>query len=363
MAVDNKERFRASVGGLVGIALTGLLSRWGVGVDHVGPWIVAPLGASAVLVFAVPSSPLAQPWSVIGGNTLSALVGVAVAFAIPDPAWAGAVAVGLAIGVMFTTRCLHPPGGASALFAALTAHSFAFAAFPVFVNSALLILAGLVYNTLTGRSYPHVLAKPAVQPEGDQSRFSEADFDAALVHYNQVLDIDRGDLEALLHRAEASAYERNFGQMRCRDVMTRDPMSVQFGTSLADAWHLMHEHKISALPVIDRTRRLVGIVTLADFMRHAEVDSHDGIGHRLQNLIRKSGLTHTEKPEVVGQVMTRRVRVVSQDRQLVELVPMFSHGGNHQVPVIDDEKRLTGLITQTDLINSLYGAVNRSNSQ
>jgi hypothetical protein len=53
-------------------------------------WLVAPLGASAVLVFAVPSSPLAQPWSVIGGNTLSALVGAACAHFIHDPAWAAA---------------------------------------------------------------------------------------------------------------------------------------------------------------------------------------------------------------------------------------------------------------------------------
>ena len=73
--VNARERWRAVIGGGLGILVTAWLCRWGASPQTLGPWLVAPLGASAVLVFAVPSSPLAQPWSVIGGNTLSALVG------------------------------------------------------------------------------------------------------------------------------------------------------------------------------------------------------------------------------------------------------------------------------------------------
>jgi len=363
LPVDGRERLRACIGGLVGIALTGLLSRWGVGAEHVGPWIVAPLGASAVLVFAVPASPLAQPWSVVGGNTLSALAGVAAGMLIPDPAWAAAVAVGLAIGVMFTMRCLHPPGGASALFAALTAHSFTFAAFPVLANSLLLVSAGLLYNTLTGRVYPHAQKAPPQTGPKDSSRFSTADLDAALAHYNQVLDVSRDDLEALLHHAEAAAYQRNFGDLRCRDVMTRNPVSVQFGTSLGDAWALMRQRRVKALPVTDRVARLVGIVTVADFMRHADIDQHDGLGQRLLALVRRSGVTHTDKPEVIGQIMTRSVRVASESGHVMALVPLFSHGGHHHIPVIDEEKRLTGIITQTDLVRSLHRAATQPQAQ
>ena len=87
------------------------------------PWIWTARGTStvrrasvlplAVLLFAAPASPLAQPWSVVGGNTLSTLVGVACVLLIPDPVAAAAVAVALAIAVMFALRCLHPPGGAA----------------------------------------------------------------------------------------------------------------------------------------------------------------------------------------------------------------------------------------------------------
>lgn len=357
--VNAGERWRAFMGAGFGVLITALLSRWWAGPLAAGPWLVAPLGASAVLVFAVPSSPLAQPWSVIGGNTLSALVGTLCAIWIGDPAWAGAAAVALAIALMFSLRCLHPPGGATALFAALGAASFHFALFPMLVNSVLLVLAGVLYNTFTGRRYPHAQGRhaPSTPQAAASARFTEADLDAALAHYNQVLDVSRDDLEELLHYAESAAYQRNFGSLRCKDIMTREPVTVRPGTPLREAWLLMRQKKIKALPVVDKSRHVVGIVTVADFMRHADLDQHEGIGSRLRALVRRGGTLHAAaKPEVVGQIMTRTVRVASEEKQLAELVPLFSEGGHHHIPVIDAERRLAGIITQTDLVRSLYRA-------
>ncbi|MFO1253495.1 MAG: HPP family protein [Inhella sp.] len=70
-----RERARAALGALLGLLATALITAW---LAPASPWLVAPLGASAVLVFAVPASPLAQPWAVLGGNGLSALLGVGV---------------------------------------------------------------------------------------------------------------------------------------------------------------------------------------------------------------------------------------------------------------------------------------------
>lgn len=356
--VDNRERIRSACGAALGILFAGLLCRWSAGVvGGLTPWLVAPIGASAVLVFAVPASPLAQPWAVIGGNTVSALVGMACVLLVPDTAVAGAAAVGLAIGVMFALRCLHPPGGATALLVALgQVHDLPFAAFPVLANSVALVLAGMAYNSLTGRTYPHVQAAPAAGAE-PSSRFSAADLDAALSRYNQVLDVSRDDLEKLLVDAEAHAYSRNLGDLRCRDVMTSAPISVMFGTSLKEAWQLMRQRRIKALPVVDRARRIVGIVTVADFMRHADLDRHHGIGDRLRAMVQRVASSHSEQPEVVGQIMTRTVRVASADRPLVDLVPLFSEGGHHHIPIIDHAQRLVGIVTQSDLVGALYRAV------
>jgi CBS domain-containing membrane protein len=343
LRVDARERWRAVAGATLGLLVAALVSRWAGAQLAISPWLAAPLGASAVLVFAVPASPLAQPWSVIGGNTLSALVGLACARLLPDAALAAAVAVGAAIALMFLLRCLHPPGGATALLAVLThATDWRFALLPVLLNSALLVLVGVAYNSLTGRRYPHVQLPPAAPAESPPgARFTSADLDAALAHYNQVLDVSRDDLEQLLHHAEAAAYQRNLGELRCRDIMSRAPLTVNLDTPVGAAWARMRAREVKALPVIDRSNNLVGIVTLADFVRAMVPEA-----------TRPGAL-----PQRVGEIMTRRVRVASEDLHVIELLPLFSEGGHHHLPVVDAQQHLVGILTQSDLVRALHRAV------
>jgi len=356
MKVDGRERVRVVVGALLGIALAAVLGHW-FAHDPINPWLVAPMGASAVLVFGVPASPMAQPWAVVGGNTISALVGVGCSLWIQDPHLAAAAAVSLAIGAMFLFGCLHPPGGASALLMVLTqTHDPQFVLFPVLFNAIALTLAGVVYNTLSGRAYPHALAPPTPATAAP-SRFSQADLDFALARFNQVLNVSRDDLEQLLNYAEAAAYDRNLGGLHCSDIMSPEPLAAEYATPLEEAWRMMRQRKIKALPVIDRARRILGIITTADFMRLANLELRDGFGDRLRRLIRTSDTTHSDKPEVVGQIMTRQVRVARASQKITELVSLFSREVHHHIPVIDDDQKLVGIITQSDLVRSLYRAV------
>ncbi|RYY51587.1 MAG: CBS domain-containing protein, partial [Comamonadaceae bacterium] len=251
---------------------------------------------------------------------------------------------------------LHPPGGAMALLAVLTHTTHAsFALFPAFGNSLLLVLAGVLYNTATGRRYPHIQSTPAGPPAA--ARFATADVDAVLARYNQVLDVSRDDLETLIRDIEAESFQRRLGALRCADIMSREPPAVEFGTPLQEAWTLMQQRRIKALPVIDRSRRVAGIVTQADFFRHIDLGPHEGVGARLRGLIRATASVVSHKPEVVGQIMTRQVRVVSHDRPALELVPLFSDNGHRHIPVIDDQLRLAGMITQSGFVRALYRAV------
>jgi CBS domain-containing membrane protein len=356
--VSSREIGRAALGSAVGILVASLVAHaLAPGLPALG--LIAPMGATAVLVFAVPASPLAQPWPAVAGNTVSALVGALCARYTGDLGLAAPLAVGLAIAAMFALRCLHPPGGATALLAALSGVEPGFALSPVLMDTLVIVLVGVAYNRLTGRAYPHTLPlRPAAPaPAGAPARFSAADLDAALAHYDQVLDISRQDLEQLLQFAESAAYERKFGELRCRDVMSTPPLTVPFGCTLEEAWRLMRERRIKALPVVDRAQRIVGIVTVADFMKHADFASIEGLGARLRSLIRASGLTHDDKPHVVGQIMTRQVRIASADRYISELLPLFSEAGHHHIPVLDEERRVVGVITQSDLIRALHRTV------
>lgn len=356
LPVDAKERLRAVLGALLGMTMAAWLSHIAAQLYGANIWLVAPLGASAVLVFAVPASPLAQPWAVVGGNTCSALVGILCCSFIQQPIIAAAVAVALAIGVMFQMRCLHPPGGAMALLMVLSrVTQFEFALFPAFTNSLLLVLAGMIYNSATKRRYPHVQLIDQGKPATSNSRFSSADLDVVLARYNQVLDVSRDDLESILQATEMEAYRRRVGEIRCADIMSRQLITVDYAATLEEAWTLMREHRIKALPVVDKQRRILGIVTLADFMRHANINEHGHLGDKLRMLLRRTTTLHTDKPEVVGQIMTSQVRVASADRHVVELLPLFSEGGHHHIPIIDQDSRLVGIITQSDFVRVLYG--------
>src|SRR5262249_31180006 len=97
----------------------------------------------------------------------------------------------------------------------------------------------------------------------------------------------------------------------------------------------------------------IGIVTLADFLRGADIDVHEGWAARLRKLLKPSPSSHSDKAEVVGQIMNREVRVASADRPLAEMVPIFADTGHHHIPIIDAERRLVGIVTQTDLVAAL----------
>lgn len=355
--VNARERLRVLLGAGMGILLAGALCQATLASGL--PWLVAPLGASAVLVFGLPASPLAQPWAVVGGNTVSALVGIACLQWLPLPPLAVAsIAVALAIGAMFMLRCLHPPGGAASLLMVMSAtHDWHFAFLPVALNSLLLVLAGMLYNSLTGRRYPHAQHVTAPPPAAGATvappRFGDAELDAVLARYNQVLDVPRDDLADLLHEAEMLSYRNRLGGLRCADIMSSPAITVEFGTSLAEAWALLQQHRIKALPVVDRVRRIVGIVTRADFMRAAQDQQREGLAGRLQTLLRPSPASHSSKPEVVGQIMSRQVRVASAERAIAELVPLFSATGHHHIPIVGAEARLVGILTQSDLVKAL----------
>lgn len=207
------DRLVACLGALVGVLLAALTYR------EVSPFpaplLAAPIGASAVLVFAVPASPLAQPWSVVGGNTISLIIGIAVIALLPHQPLAAAPAIALAILAMSLTGCLHPPGGAVALSTVLAAPAFtaegiaAFAA-PILINSVLLVALGWAFHRYSGHSYPHrpVPVKWREATPAPPAAIAMEDVDRALADLGETFDVAREDLVLLLARAEAHAAER-----------------------------------------------------------------------------------------------------------------------------------------------------------
>lgn len=140
----------AWLGGLLAITLLGGISRW----SHY-PLVVAPLGASSVLLFGHPSSPLAQPRNLVLGNTLGALVSVACVATLGGEPWVMGLAVGLTIALGQALRCLHPPAGAVALLGVLLRAKPMFVVMPILSGSLLLLALAVVFSRLRGDREPY----------------------------------------------------------------------------------------------------------------------------------------------------------------------------------------------------------------
>ncbi len=208
------EALRVSFGAFLGIALTGLVSTAWLGPNGNLPLLIAPIGASAVLLFGVPASPLTQPWPVMGGNLVGAVIGVTAAHWIACPLIAAAAAMGGTFAVMSALRCVHPPGGAVALTAVLggphiAALGYSFALVPVGLNSLLITFLAVAYHRALKRSYPHH-ARPAPLPLS----LDPGDVDEVLADYGEVVDISRDDLEML--------FRDLLGRMQRQDTFTRN---------------------------------------------------------------------------------------------------------------------------------------------
>ena len=159
------EKIVASLGAFLAIA--GMI---GLGRHFFGPspesFIALSMGATAFLLFVVPLGKLSQPWPVLAGHVLSALVGVTCHKLIPDTMLAAACAVGFAILGMQLLGCLHPPGGSTALIAVLagpkvSAMGYSFVLWPVGVNALGLVLFAVAFNFwFPWRRYPARFHRP-----------------------------------------------------------------------------------------------------------------------------------------------------------------------------------------------------------
>jgi CBS-domain-containing membrane protein len=205
-AVSHAERLISTLGGFLGILFI-LVASWAVlGDQEAALLVVASMGASAVLLFAVPHGAMSQPWALIGGHTLSAFLGVACAMLVPNLFIAAALAVGLAIGAMHYLRCIHPPGGATALTAviggpAVQALGFQFLIAPVLLNAAIILLTAVGANYFfSWRRYPAALAcNKQSEVETDKKHLAEgslahSDLEYAMRQIDSVLDISEQDL-------------------------------------------------------------------------------------------------------------------------------------------------------------------------
>lgn len=329
-----RDRALACLGAIVAIALTGLIAAWLHGDGEALPWIAAPIGASAVLLFAVPSSPMAQPWPIVGGSALSALIGFAVGEALGHGALAGGLAVGLAIAAMSVTRSLHPPGGAMALFGVLggslvESAGWWFPLAPVALNAVVLVGVGWAFHRFSGHPYPHRQAAATATRDplpSERVGVRGEDLDAVLAELGETFDIERRDLQLILAQLEARVLARARPEMTCEEIMSRDVISVRRDDDPALARGLLLDSGVRLLPVLDEGERPVGSVGLRELARPGDT---------------------------VAELMTPPL-TAAPSQPAVKLTAALTDGHRHAAMVVDPGSgELVGLVAQADLLAAM----------
>lgn len=357
-----REAMRAGLGAAIGLAVAGVALLSPAVDPQLGLYLIAPFGATSVLVFAVPSSPLAQPWSAIIGNMISALVGVAACLLLSDPLLRIAAAVGLSITAMILCRALHPPGGAVAMTAAMSPDAVLelgwwFAICPVGVGTVALVGVAVLYGRATGRHYPFRQFEDrnihgTEDPEPiERLGLSEAELGDILSRYRQALNLGVEDLARLIAAAEMQAAGRRTGPLTTADIMSRDLVTVGPGTALREIAALFRQHGFTSLPVVDRDGVYLGVIFQLHLIRRAREDAFmTGGGFRAA----MARLVGGGRPGLVAarDIMAPSVPFTTADAPVAALLPQMAEGSCDAVPVLDGE-RLVGIVTRTDLIAAL----------
>ncbi len=326
--------------------------------------LLASMGASSVLLFGLPNSPLARPWSFAVGHLISATVGLVCSHLFTDLALMAAVTIGCVLFVMYIFECMHPPGGATALVPVIASTDsvlgYDFLLYPVALNVFVMLLVAIVLQKFwlkrglqpTAQKFDPVhlhkdaspLKRLGLQPE---------DLLSALNSFDTVVDISEQDLERLYHQAQLNAYQRKSGEIRCSDIMSRDLITVTPDTPLFLAWQLLRKHKIGSLPVIDNTQQLQGIISTVDILKHLQVPSYAGLLKQLNGLFLQRHYKQQRKLTVADRMSANLITVLP-DEHLVALVPLLSDKGLHHIPVTSAEGKLLGMVTQSDVIAALF---------
>ncbi len=345
---------------LITIAVIAWISKQFLSASAI-PYIIASMGASSVLVFAVPSSPMNHPWSLLGSHLFSAFIGITCLLYIPNVLVAAPLSVALSILAMHYLRCMHPPGGATAMLIILAGETFQTLGYqtlltPVLLNTLILLLSALlIQNIMKSQRKPAPINLPnkwnpdakaiALKPP-----FEAQDLQQAINELDTYIDIKKERLIELYTLANQHYQQRHLGELRCSDLMMTSPHLVEYATELSDVWHWLEKEQLTALPVVNRARHVVGVISIDDFIRHANKLPQESLEARLEALITHTPALSSDKPEVAGQIMTSPAITVSAGKYVAELLPLMDQHHIHHIPIVDDAQKLIGMVERGEIL-------------
>ncbi len=147
--------------------------------------------------------------------------------------------------------------------------------------------------------------------------------------------------------------------MQARDVMVSPVITVEENETVRNVAKLLIDKRISAVPVVDRAGKLVGIVTEADLMRRVEAGTERRYPWWLSLFTEDSALaadyvqSHATK---VKELMTRKVTTAAPGTPLVEIAELFEKRHIKRVPIVNEGGDLVGIVSRANIIQAIASA-------
>ncbi len=162
--------------------------------------------------------------------------------------------------------------------------------------------------------------------------FNSEDIDLAIARLNETLDVSRADIDALLREVELQALIRQRGELTCADIMSRDVVTVPADTTPDHARYLLLKHDIRTLPVLDENGKLQGTV----------------------------GLRELAGKEPGSKLPIAVAATANPSDPAISLLPRLTDGMTHAVVILDDDEKVVGIISQTDLLATLAKSISQN---
>lgn len=365
-----REILRAAVG-------SGLALLICAGAMHVFPharetglYLVGGFGALAVLLFVLPNSPLAQPYSAFVGMIVSPFVALLVLKLVPPP-FADGLAVTAAIAAMLILRALHPPAAGLALLTVLqydtgTPFGFGFILMPVAVVTIAMICLAILWNNAFGVAYPAPAVAPPTPEPTTRTRsatsaplgpmqLTETDINELLLEQRLSTNVVASDVAGLVHAATARATRMLLDRATVGQIMTPAPEAISPLEPLSGLVALMTRYGVKSLPVVGSDGRFQGIVNHNDVMRALSDEMT-----RARSGIMRLGAPPPEP--LAGTLLRNDISPVTPDTAVGTLLARLGDFHARAIPVIEGGQ-LIGMVSRSDLSALLIAQLPGANPQ
>mgnify|MGYP001427393348 CR=1 FL=1 len=183
---------------------------------------------------------------------------------------------------------------------------------------------------------------------------SDEDIYEAMKKIPGYLDISPGDFKELYLLAYQHAEDRLYNRLRAADIMSRQVVTVKPTTPLAEAAALMTKHHITGLPVVDEEDAVAGILSEQDFFRNMGNGQQTSCMALIADSLASGGChVPSIRGRTVGEIMRTPVVTVAETALVHEVSKLMREKKINRVPVTDNDHRLVGILTRSDVMHTL----------